>query len=63
MSKKSTKPAVALTSGCIAGAIEATAVWPMEAMKIRAYLLALCCHVALLTRALWYNPAIMQYSL
>eukprot|EP01036_Dinobryon_divergens_P046610 gene46610-62341_t len=31
--KKSSNPMVALTTGCIAGGIEAIAVWPMENIK------------------------------
>ena len=31
--KKKTKPLTALTAGCIAGGVEATAVWPMEYIK------------------------------
>lgn len=33
MVRKSKNPVVALTAGCIAGGIEATAVWPMEFIK------------------------------
>mmetsp|Transcript_91906 Transcript_91906/g.137651 ORF Transcript_91906/g.137651 Transcript_91906/m.137651 type:complete len:291 (+) Transcript_91906:176-1048(+) len=33
MSKKSKNPLTAMTAGCIAGSIEATAVWPMEFIK------------------------------
>lgn len=28
-------PLLAMTAGCIAGGIEATAVWPMEFIKVR----------------------------
>eukprot|EP01084_Bolivina_argentea_P155770 271447_1 len=38
--KKSSNPIVSLTSGCIAGGIEATAVWPMEYMKTQLQLQA-----------------------
>ena len=31
--KKSSNPLTAMSAGCIAGAVEATAVWPMEFMK------------------------------
>lgn len=34
MSKKSKNPLTAMTAGCIAGAVEATAVWPMEFIKV-----------------------------
>lgn len=33
MSKKSSNPVVSLTSGCIAGAVEAMCVWPLEYVK------------------------------
>ena len=33
MSKKSSNPVVSLTSGCIAGAVEAICVWPLEFVK------------------------------
>lgn len=33
MSKKSSNPVVSLTSGCIAGAVEAMCVWPLEFVK------------------------------
>lgn len=33
MSKKSKNPLTAMTAGCIAGAVEATCVWPMEYIK------------------------------
>ena len=33
MSGKSKNPLSALTAGCIAGGVEATAVWPMEYIK------------------------------
>lgn len=33
--KGKSNPLSALTAGCIAGAIEATAVWPMEYIKVR----------------------------
>lgn len=35
MSGKSKNPLTALTAGCIAGGIEATAVWPMEFIKVK----------------------------
>ena len=35
MSKKSKNPFTAMTAGCIAGAVEATSVWPMEYIKVR----------------------------
>ena len=31
--KKSNNPLTAMTAGCIAGGVEATAVWPMEFIK------------------------------
>ena len=31
--KKSNNPLTAMSAGCIAGAVEATCVWPMEYMK------------------------------
>ena len=31
--KKSSNPLTAMSAGCIAGAVEATCVWPMEFMK------------------------------
>ena len=34
MVEKSKNPLTALTAGCIAGAVEATAVWPMEFIKV-----------------------------
>lgn len=34
MSKKSSNPVVSLTSGCIAGAVEAICVWPLEFVKV-----------------------------
>ncbi|CAM9095513.1 unnamed protein product [Chrysoparadoxa australica] len=37
--KKSKNPSVALTAGCIAGGIEAMAVWPMEFMKTQLQLM------------------------
>ena len=33
--KKSKNPLTAMTAGCIAGAVEATCVWPMEFIKVR----------------------------
>jgi hypothetical protein len=33
-SSKKKNPLSALTAGCIAGGIEATAVWPMEYIKV-----------------------------
>ena len=33
--KKSKNPLTAMTAGCIAGGVEATAVWPMEFIKVR----------------------------
>ena len=33
--KKSNNPLTAMSAGCIAGAVEATAVWPMEFIKTR----------------------------
>jgi Mitochondrial carrier protein len=33
--KKKGNPLSALAAGCIAGGIEATAVWPMEYIKVR----------------------------
>jgi hypothetical protein len=32
---KSSNPLTAMSAGCIAGAVEATVVWPMEFMKTR----------------------------
>jgi hypothetical protein len=34
MSKKSNNALTAMTAGCIAGGVEATAVWPMEFIKV-----------------------------
>ena len=34
MAKKSKNPVTAMASGCIAGAVEATFVWPMEFIKV-----------------------------
>jgi hypothetical protein len=34
MSKKPKNPLTPLAAGCIAGGIEATAVWPMEYIKV-----------------------------
>lgn len=34
MAKKSKNPTTALAAGCIAGAVEATCVWPMECESI-----------------------------
>jgi hypothetical protein len=34
MAKTSTNPVTAMASGCIAGAVEATFVWPMEFIKV-----------------------------
>ena len=31
---KSKNPLTAMTAGCIAGGVEATAVWPMEYIKV-----------------------------
>jgi hypothetical protein len=33
--QKKKHPMLALTAGCVAGGIEATAVWPMEYIKVR----------------------------
>jgi len=35
--QKQKSPLLAMTAGCIAGGIEATAVWPMEYIKVRIY--------------------------
>jgi solute carrier family 25 citrate transporter 1 len=32
--KKSNNPLTAMTAGCIAGAVEASCVWPMEFIKV-----------------------------
>lgn len=36
MPQKSSNPVVSLTSGCIAGAVEAICVWPLEYVKASA---------------------------
>ena len=33
--KKSSNPFLAMSAGCVAGGVEATAVWPMEFIKVR----------------------------
>ena len=34
MANKSQNPFLAMSAGCVAGGIEATAVWPMEYIKV-----------------------------
>jgi hypothetical protein len=37
MSTKKKNPLLAMSAGCVAGGIEATAVWPMEYIKVRSF--------------------------
>jgi len=40
MPQKSNNPLLAMSAGCVAGGIEATAVWPMEFIKVSTNALA-----------------------